>query len=154
MNKQNLAILWQTGKHRVDRVPRFFSSRWNWDSPIPSPAGEFVPPSTLWFRGDGHISLRERGGGSQFQRGDIHCGTPGILYTLSGKPSLERFVALWYWPLNMTTFEHEHALYCATLTLLSYCRVRWLGIFSLEAIVLSKFYHSNYNFIVFEPFFA
>jgi hypothetical protein len=39
---------------------------------------------------------------------------------------------LWYWPLSMTTFEHEqieHALYCATLTLLSYhayCGVRIL----------------------------
>jgi hypothetical protein len=32
-------------RHRVDRVLGFFSSRPNWDlPPIPSPAGEYVPP--------------------------------------------------------------------------------------------------------------
>jgi hypothetical protein len=30
--------------HRIDRVLSFFSSRWNWDSPTPSPAGECVCP--------------------------------------------------------------------------------------------------------------
>jgi hypothetical protein len=30
--------------HRADRVLSFFSSRPNWDTPIPSPAGECVPP--------------------------------------------------------------------------------------------------------------
>ncbi len=30
--------------HRVDRVLSFFSSRRNWDSPTPSPAGECAPP--------------------------------------------------------------------------------------------------------------
>jgi hypothetical protein len=30
--------------HRVGRVLSFFSSRRNWDSPNPSPAGECVPP--------------------------------------------------------------------------------------------------------------
>ncbi len=29
--------------HRVDRVLGFFSSRLNWDSPTPSPAGEMPP---------------------------------------------------------------------------------------------------------------
>jgi hypothetical protein len=30
--------------YRVDRVLNFFSSRRNWDSPTPSPAGECAPP--------------------------------------------------------------------------------------------------------------
>ncbi len=47
--------------HRVDRVLGFFSSRPNWDSPTPSPAGECAP---LWFWGEGHTGLRERGWGS------------------------------------------------------------------------------------------
>jgi hypothetical protein len=38
----------------------FFSSRRNWDSPNPSPAGECAP--SLWFRGEGHTFWRERGG--------------------------------------------------------------------------------------------
>jgi hypothetical protein len=29
--------------HRVGRVLSFFSSRWNWDSPDPSPARECAP---------------------------------------------------------------------------------------------------------------
>jgi hypothetical protein len=36
-----------TSYHRVDRVVRvlrFYSSRWNWDSPTPSPAEECGPP--------------------------------------------------------------------------------------------------------------
>ncbi len=62
----------------------FFSSRRNWDSPNPSPAGECAPP--LWFRGGGTHSLaRERVENSQFRRGDIHCGTLHIyvLYCIS-----------------------------------------------------------------------
>ncbi len=47
------------GIHRVGRVLRYFSSRRNWDSPNPSPAGECAP--SLWFRGEGHTG--ERGGG-------------------------------------------------------------------------------------------
>jgi hypothetical protein len=65
---------------RVDRVLGFFSSSPNWDSPTPSPVGECVPPP-LWFRGWVQTGLRERvwwGGGSQFRRGDRHCGTLGI----------------------------------------------------------------------------
>ncbi len=30
--------------HRVGRLLSFFSSRRNWDSPTPSPAGECAPP--------------------------------------------------------------------------------------------------------------
>jgi hypothetical protein len=33
-----------TFSHRVGRVLSLFSSRWNWDSPNPSPAGECAPP--------------------------------------------------------------------------------------------------------------
>ncbi len=41
----------------------FFSSRRNWDSPIPSPAGECAPPPPLVLS-LGHTHLRERGWGS------------------------------------------------------------------------------------------
>ena len=55
----------QTGlvghRKNVDRVLGFFSSRPNWDSPTPSPAGECVLPS-FGTGGDTH-SLRERGWG-------------------------------------------------------------------------------------------
>ncbi len=47
--------------HRVGRVLSFFSSRRNWDSPIPSPAGEWAPPP---FGSGGRGTLAsERGGG-------------------------------------------------------------------------------------------
>ncbi len=44
--------------HRVGRVLSFFSSRRNWDSPNPSPAGECVPPR---FWGEVHTRWREKG---------------------------------------------------------------------------------------------
>ncbi len=44
--------------HRVGRVLSFFSSRRNWDSPTPSPAGEWGLPR---FWGEGHTRWRERG---------------------------------------------------------------------------------------------
>jgi hypothetical protein len=44
--------------HKVGRVVSFFSSRRNWDSPNPSPAGECPPPGP---RGERHTRLRERG---------------------------------------------------------------------------------------------
>ncbi len=72
--------------YRVDRVVSFFFSHRNWDSPIPSHAGECVP-SPLWFRG-GTLTVQYstyctcgwvRGGeGSQFPRWDRHCVTLGI----------------------------------------------------------------------------
>ncbi len=46
---------------RVGRVLSFFSSRWNWDSPNPSPASECTPPP---FGSGGRGTLAgERGGG-------------------------------------------------------------------------------------------
>ncbi len=65
--------------HRVYRVPSFLSSRPNWDSLAPSPAGECVPPS-FGSRGGGTHSLA---GPSQFRRRDRHSGTLGI-YVLCG----------------------------------------------------------------------
>ncbi len=59
--------------HRVGRVLGFFSSRRNWDSPSPSPAGECAPPPPV-LRGGAHSLARE----SQFRRGGIHCGTFSI----------------------------------------------------------------------------
>ncbi len=68
--------------HRVGRVLSFFSSRRNWDSPTPSPAGECA---LLWFRGGGAHSLAGEGvGESQFRRVDLHCGTLHVQYALCG----------------------------------------------------------------------
>jgi hypothetical protein len=50
--------------NRVGRVLSFFSSRRNWDSPTPNPAGESPPPLV---RGGGHTRLRERGEGVPIQ---------------------------------------------------------------------------------------
>ncbi len=59
----------------VGRVLSFFSSRRNWDSLNPLPA-ESVPPPPPLVPGGGATLVSERGmGESQFQRGDIHCGT-------------------------------------------------------------------------------
>jgi hypothetical protein len=52
----------------------FFSNRRNWDSPNPSPAGEFAPPPPF-LGGGAHSLAREGLGESQFRRGDIHCGS-------------------------------------------------------------------------------
>jgi hypothetical protein len=46
--------------HRVCRMPSFFSSRRNWDSPNPSPAGECAPSL-----GGGAHSLARGGGGGR-----------------------------------------------------------------------------------------
>ncbi len=50
----------------VDRVLGLLPYRPNWDSPAPSPAGEYVPP--LVPGGGGHTCLRRGGGGSQLGR--------------------------------------------------------------------------------------
>ncbi len=72
--------------HRVDRVLGFFSSRPNWDSPTPSPwpSGCFsTPQPPLVPRGGPHSLAGEGGVGSQFGRGERHCGTLGV-YVLCG----------------------------------------------------------------------
>jgi hypothetical protein len=74
---------WRTDgfTHRVGRVLSFFSSRRNWDSPNPSPAGENSPPPFGF--GGREILAGERVGKSQLRRGDIHCGTLGEKYSLA-----------------------------------------------------------------------
>ncbi len=57
----------EADQHRVDRVLSFFSSRRNWDSSNPSPAGECAP-HPLVQRG-AHPLAGEGLGESQFQRG-------------------------------------------------------------------------------------
>ncbi len=71
--------------HSVGRVLSFFSSRRNWDSPNPSPAGDCAhpPPPRLVPGGGVHSLAREGLGKSQFRRWDIHCGTLCI-YVLCG----------------------------------------------------------------------
>jgi hypothetical protein len=46
--------------HRVGRVLSFFSSRRHWDSPTPSPAGEYAP--SFVFRGGAHSLAGEEVG--------------------------------------------------------------------------------------------
>ncbi len=46
-------------EHRVGRVLSFSSSRWNWESPNPSPAREYAPPPVV--PGEGHTRWQERG---------------------------------------------------------------------------------------------
>jgi hypothetical protein len=60
------------GIHRVGRVLSFFSSRRNWDSPNPSPAGESAHPPRFYGEVHAHSLAREGLGESQFRRGDIH----------------------------------------------------------------------------------
>jgi hypothetical protein len=71
-------------QHRVGRVLSLFSSRWNWDSPNPSPES---PPPPPVLGGGAHSLAREGLGESQFRRGDIHCGTLYI-YVLCGYQSI------------------------------------------------------------------
>ncbi len=47
--------------HRVGRVLSFFSSRRNWDSRNPSPAGECAPPPPFGSGGRAQSLARERG---------------------------------------------------------------------------------------------
>jgi hypothetical protein len=68
---------------------KLFSSRRNWDSPSPSPAGECAPPP---FSSGGRGTLtaaREGVGESQFQRGDIHCGTLYMYVICAPPPSYQ-----------------------------------------------------------------
>ncbi len=70
---QAVRVIIEAFQHRVDRVLSFFSSRRNWDSPNPSPAGECAPHPLI--QGGAHPLAGEGLGESQFQREDIHCGT-------------------------------------------------------------------------------
>jgi hypothetical protein len=58
--------------HRVDRVLSFFSSRRNWDSPNPSPAGECASPPPV-LGGGAHSLAREGLGSPNSDEGT--CGT-------------------------------------------------------------------------------
>ncbi len=55
------------------------SSNWGLSSPAPSPAGECVPPD-FGGGGGGVLTCLQERGGSQFRRGDRHCGTLCTVY--------------------------------------------------------------------------
>jgi hypothetical protein len=61
----------QCNLHSLGRVPSFFSSRRNWNSPECAS----VPPPPPVLGGGAHSLAREGLRESQFRRGDIHCGT-------------------------------------------------------------------------------
>ncbi len=71
-NRNNKASNRMSMNRRVDTVLGFFSSRPNWDSPTPSPVGECAPSPLV--QGVGSTHSGERMEGSQFRRGDRHCG--------------------------------------------------------------------------------
>ncbi len=82
--------------HRVERWAFLQSSELGWDSPIPSPACECVPP---WGGGRGgrrrgYTRLRERGWEAQFRRGDRHWCTLGI-YFFTGLLYFFSFYGTW-----------------------------------------------------------
>jgi hypothetical protein len=72
--------------NRVDDIAKPFSSRPNWDvpsDPHPSHADEcvrYLPPPPTPFGSGGTLLCRRGGGGSQFGRGEIQCGTLGTVY--------------------------------------------------------------------------
>ncbi len=107
--------------HRWYCCPQSRQSAWlfhqssNWDSPTTSPVGGCVPPS-FCLGGDTLARGGEvcRGGGSQFRRGDRHCGTLGFVCTLCCFRSVPPvslipvthlyFIWLFFlWPLSMAT---------------------------------------------------
>jgi hypothetical protein len=104
--------------HRVDRVLTFFSSRPNWDSPSPSPAGECAPPPPL-YPGGGYTRLRVRGCGSP----NSNDGRKGLAFCLlcalhMGRtfiPTKKR-VALTlpsqHWQKNYLYLPHFHSYFC------------------------------------------
>jgi hypothetical protein len=65
-------------------VLRYFSSRRNWDSPNPSPAGECALPP-LWYRGEGHTRWRERGWESPNSDEGTYTVVLCIVYVLCGQ---------------------------------------------------------------------
>ncbi len=85
--------------HRVDRVLGFFSSRSNWNSPIPSPASEFDSG------GRDTIACGRVDGGSQFRRGDRYCGTLYMHIHLQGflSTDFQRFFYRRFGPLSLLT---------------------------------------------------
>jgi hypothetical protein len=70
---------------RVDRVLSFFSIRWNWDSPTPSPARRRMCAPPLVPGGGAHSLAGEGERWSQFRRGYPYTVVPAcgcILYYL------------------------------------------------------------------------
>ncbi len=102
---------------RVGRVLSFFSSRRNWDSPNPSPAGECAPPPP-WFWGEGHTRWRQRGWESPNSHEGTCTGTLYILYTYFVlKP-------VW-WSLPLGSEKRNHRPSSKTNNLIFYKRLFW-----------------------------
>jgi hypothetical protein len=76
----------EASNYRVYRGLSFFSSRWNWDSPTPSPAGEFAPPP--WFLGGEAHYLAGEGWGFNPKRGQTLWDSRYI-YMYSMPPTLQ-----------------------------------------------------------------
>jgi hypothetical protein len=70
--------------HRVCRALSFLSSRRNWNSPTPSPAGECVSPPLLWGRGYTLVCGRGGWGGSPNSDEGTETVVPLGIYVLCG----------------------------------------------------------------------
>ena len=93
LNKQRKLQPTFSFNYRVGILLSIFSSRWNWESPNPSPARECAPPPPLLVPG-GRGTLAGWVGESQFRLGDIHRGTL-YMYVICGfiqKFLLVRFI--------------------------------------------------------------
>ncbi len=110
--------------HRVGRVQSLFSSRRNWDSPIPSPAGECVPPPPPpRFRGWGHTRLRARGGGgvpipTRGHTLQYYICIGSLWFTLFQKQRLYLTDFLYYVVGRLISLENVHSV------MLQYCWYR------------------------------
>jgi hypothetical protein len=104
----------------VSQSAKLFSSRRNWDSPNPSPAGDCAPPPGSGGRGT-LAGEREGLGESQFRRGNIHLVlfiymyfVGSILY--SSFPGIENAVILTTKQLKLLVCELSGFLMTIYLT--------------------------------------
>ncbi len=94
-----LAVFLYFVYHRVDRVLGFFlqSSESGFPHPLTS---RRVRPPPFWFGGEGKHSQGGEGG-SQFRRGDRHCGTLGIYVLCVGSGSRKMYAQIGYSLYNL-----------------------------------------------------
>jgi hypothetical protein len=101
-------LVWYIPQSR-DRVLSFFSSRRNWDSPTPSPAGDCAPSPLIPGGGEGHTRLRERGWGSpNSNKGTytvvLHLYLSLVVFSLHHRIHLHVFCK----PMNKLRYRWSH----------------------------------------------
>ncbi len=96
--------------HRVGRVLSCLSSRRNWDSPNPSPAGECASP--LWFRGEEHTYRLATEGVGEPNSDEGTCTLCMVFYiymyfVLQSQPQNDCWWFSWKIPLNESCGKHD-----------------------------------------------